>query len=981
MSSPQAEPPDKIKEVEADLVGNIEDGDSRYGKHKSKQTSSSRRTLTRSPQSKSSRQKSSRHLRSPHSKSRSSRRSILGESTKDLHFHDARDADKKERGKLPREGLHRKHNQHNRGLKESYRHASTKSAMSKSSAAIDTLYGDEADSKAKAKSSRGSPARVRAPGVEHVLTPSSSNNDDIVSALYGSDSDTKAKASGRNFVPAVVPGVEYEYSHRSTAIKSPTSSKSNRAINTLYGSDADVKSKAKSSRGLASGNYPGMKQYNSPTATNRSTASTMSNTTINTLYGSDAESKARTKGSRGGAEPASVPGVEYLHSPPANILSTGGSARSNATINTLYGDDSDAKARARRPKGGGDLSQPSGIEGVNHQMSTSLADSMFSTSATDFQLAGDDNAARRAKRRMSNGSAHSYSSNHLDPERKTTVSTTAGGSLSFDGISCRMPNDPEAAPDTDRNNLTVEEKPRKSRKKRIACFLLLLLLIAGGAAAWFFLFRNNSQIKSLGIQDPTPSAPSLSNKTTLSPSTPLFTEYPSALPTSPPTVKQLYERPSESDCQSIARNQTIQGRETMETADFGLDVEVVLFDGSNITESLVQELLDAIQEKILPSLAGCSVIVDELLEAWRFVIFDAFVKGNAARDEKCQDRELMTKNCHRVYVELALFLKGKVRFLDIIGLISDGTLNLSNHLGLSDPFLVVNLFAARGSTAAPTSVPSDMPSLIPTQLPSVKPSTNPTNVPSIEPTVAPIGEPSGFPTRIPSLQPSMNLTARPTDVPSENPSFSPTGGLSFSPTGASSFSPTRALTVSPTLNPTRNPTPNPTPNPTSRPTPLPSPAPTPQPTPAIAVITQANGPYTNYPVSQSSTSWGGVAMRAIDGNNSGLFWESSISHTESGPNEWWQVDLATGAGRPVVVDYITVWNRNERNYALRLAGSIVHLLDANQNDITPLSASNVLTDAREITVNFGMVPNVGFVKISQNGILALAEVEVYGYVP
>ena len=91
--------------------------------------------------------------------------------------------------------------------------------------------------------------------------------------------------------------------------------------------------------------------------------------------------------------------------------------------------------------------------------------------------------------------------------------------------------------------------------------------------------------------------------------------------------------------------------------------------------------------------------------------------------------------------------------------------------------------------------------------------------------------------------------------------------------------------------------------------------------------------------------------------------------------------MAIGAGRPVVVDYITVWNRNEGSYGLRLAGAIVQLLDVHQNDITPPSPSNILTDAREITINFGMVPNVSFVKISQNGILSLAEVEIYGYVP
>ena len=91
--------------------------------------------------------------------------------------------------------------------------------------------------------------------------------------------------------------------------------------------------------------------------------------------------------------------------------------------------------------------------------------------------------------------------------------------------------------------------------------------------------------------------------------------------------------------------------------------------------------------------------------------------------------------------------------------------------------------------------------------------------------------------------------------------------------------------------------------------------------------------------------------------------------------------MATGAGRPVVVDYITVWNRNEGSYGLRLAGAIVQLLDASQNDITPPTVANTLNGVVDQTINFGTVPGVSFVKISQNGILSLAEVEVYGYVP
>ncbi|KAL3935276.1 MAG: hypothetical protein SGBAC_009179, partial [Bacillariaceae sp.] len=785
----------------------------------------------------------------------------------------------------------------------------TRSAVSKSSAAVDTLYGEEADAKAKAKASRRSPTRAVTPGVEHVLSLSNNKKDEVVSALYGSDSDSKAKSktSGRSYAPAVVPGVEY--SHSPATSMSSISPKSTRTISTLYGNDADIKSKSKSIRGSR---YPGMEQYH--TAANRSTASTMSNTTMSTLYGNDAESKAKAKGSRN-VETASFPGVEYLNSTR--------STRSNVTISTLYGDDSDAKAKLKRSRGTRELALNPGVESVHHVSTTaSLSDDgTFSMSSTDFPCDGDGTAAPTAKR-VSIGSIDPK--NYSDP-RKANASPTAGDSLSF---SFRMPSDPETAPDSDEDNRTVEEKPRKSRKKRmLCCFFLLVSLIVGGAAVWYFIFRGDTQITFLGIQDPT-SAPITSDATTtttLAPSALLIapSQYPSALPTSlPPTVTQLYERPSETTCELIARNETVAGRDLMETANFGLDMEVVLSDGSNITEPLLQELLDSIQEKILPSLAGCSVIVDTFVEAWRFVIFDAFVKGNVQGEEVCEDKDLITQNCHRVFVELALFLKGEVRFLDIIGLISDETLNMSKHLGLSDPFLVVKMIGAKGlePTASPTIMPSDTPSLSPTHLPSVQPSASPTSVPT--------GEPSAFPTHIPSLEPSIGLTGEPTVAPTESPSMSPSAPESIDSSNDTSH-----------LNPDAEP--DPTTNKESYTT----------------AYTESN-PY-SYTASDSSP----------------------YTSTHARPNDWWQVDLATGAGNPVVVDYITVWNREENAYGLRLVGAIVQLLDASGNDLTPPAVDNVLTADRERTINFGMIPNVSFVKITQNGILALSEVEVYGYVP
>lgn len=45
------------------------------------------------------------------------------------------------------------------------------------------------------------------------------------------------------------------------------------------------------------------------------------------------------------------------------------------------------------------------------------------------------------------------------------------------------------------------------------------------------------------------------------------------------------------------------------------------------------------------------------------------------------------------------------------------------------------------------------------------------------------------------------------------------------------------------------------------------------------------------PATQSSTGWGGVASRAVDGNTSGAWADGSVSHTDYESQPWWQVDL------------------------------------------------------------------------------------------
>lgn len=60
---------------------------------------------------------------------------------------------------------------------------------------------------------------------------------------------------------------------------------------------------------------------------------------------------------------------------------------------------------------------------------------------------------------------------------------------------------------------------------------------------------------------------------------------------------------------------------------------------------------------------------------------------------------------------------------------------------------------------------------------------------------------------------------------------------------------------------------------------------------------------------QSSTAYGGVAARAVDGNTSGSFGSGSVTHTaeDGSPEPYWQVDL----GESYTPEQIAVWNRSD----------------------------------------------------------------------
>lgn len=78
-----------------------------------------------------------------------------------------------------------------------------------------------------------------------------------------------------------------------------------------------------------------------------------------------------------------------------------------------------------------------------------------------------------------------------------------------------------------------------------------------------------------------------------------------------------------------------------------------------------------------------------------------------------------------------------------------------------------------------------------------------------------------------------------------------------------------------------------------------------------ASVTQSGTTPTNLALgqatTQSSDDYGGLASRAVDGNTSGNWADSSLTHTTNENQPWWQVDLA----KVQSLSTIDVWNRTD----------------------------------------------------------------------
>merc|ERR1711862_551455 len=126
------------------------------------------------------------------------------------------------------------------------------------------------------------------------------------------------------------------------------------------------------------------------------------------------------------------------------------------------------------------------------------------------------------------------------------------------------------------------------------------------------------------------------------------------------------------------------------------------------------------------------------------------------------------------------------------------------------------------------------------------------------------------------------------------------------------------------------------------------------------------------PVMQSSTGWGGVAERAVDGNTNGNYHDNTVTHTAYGDSEpWFVVDL----GGLSLIEIIYVYSRTDCCY-WRHKGALVELihegkvvgtrnLHGNKLDVIDFSDGSYLASK---------------IRVSSNTYVSIAEFEVYGEV-
>jgi hypothetical protein len=395
---------------------------------------------------------------------------------------------------------------------------------------------------------------------------------------------------------------------------------------------------------------------------------------------------------------------------------------------------------------------------------------------------------------------------------------------------------------------TEEEKRRNKRCMYI--FIFVVVVIIAGVGAYFGTYGSSTDNEE---GEATPSADQSDSPTAATSFNPTIP----APTTSAPTFGPRFDPPSEEDCAAIANGDALTNQEGAIVNEFDLTIDVTFVSTSetDMNDALMDELMNVIQQFLMPSLVGCVVEDIRRLDApvirgnrkldtsLRYIILNAIANGEYLAEESCE--EDAEAPCYRVSVNLQLFLNEETRFFTLINFIAadfDGsTRPLVDRLGLADPFKTIQLVGVSSltPTEAPTPQPSSLPSVSPTMNPTGSPTTPPpTATPSASPTRQPVvGPTTESPTRSPTKAPTRSPTPPPTPDPTATPVVGPTPPPTTAPpTNVPSPDPSPAPVVAPTPPPTPSPTRDPTLTPTRAPTPPPTPEPTASPTSRCSML-------------------------------------------------------------------------------------------------------------------------------------------------
>ena len=124
--------------------------------------------------------------------------------------------------------------------------------------------------------------------------------------------------------------------------------------------------------------------------------------------------------------------------------------------------------------------------------------------------------------------------------------------------------------------------------------------------------------------------------------------------------------------------------------------------------------------------------------------------------------------------------------------------------------------------------------------------------------------------------------------------------------------------------------------------------------------------------SQSSTTFGGEASRAIDGNINGVFDRNSITHTGNDDNAWWALDL----DQEYTIGEIVIYNRTDC-CSDRLSNFTITVRDEAGNITMQESITTAPNPSVTIDVNGANASSIQIQSNISNEVLSLAEVEVY----